>query len=34
MRSGSVMLNYAVFRFVAWAGQAAPRFFTKLKHRK
>ena len=34
MRSGSVTLNYAVFRFVAWAGQAAPRFFTKLKHRK
>ena len=34
MRSGSVTLNYAAFRFVAWAGQAAPRFFTKLKHRK
>ena len=34
MRSGSVTLNYAVFRFVAWAGQAAPRVFTKLKHRK
>ena len=34
MRSGSVTLNYAAFHFVAWAGQAAPRFFTKLKHRK
>ena len=29
-----VWLNYAAFGFVAWVGSAAPRFFTKLKHRK
>ena len=29
-----VWLNYAAFGFVAWVGSAAPRFFTKLKHKK
>ncbi len=34
LRSGSVTLNYAAFRFVARVGVIAPRLFTRLKHRK
>lgn len=34
MHTKSVGLNYAAFRFVAFAGSAAPGLFTKLKHRK
>jgi len=34
IRSGSVPLNMLIFRAVAFAGQAAPAVFTRLKHRK
>ncbi len=34
MQSGSVLLNYAAFRFVAWTGNALPALFTALKHKK
>ena len=34
IRTGSVPLNYAAFSFVAKAGEAAPRLFTKIKHQK
>lgn len=34
MQTGSVPLNYAAFRFVAWSGAALPALFTKLKHKK
>ena len=34
IQTGSVPLNYAAFRFVAWTGEALPALFTKLKHRK
>ena len=34
IRTGNVTLNALCFRFVAFAGKAAPRLFTKLKHKK
>ena len=34
VRSGSVGLNALVFRLVAFAGAAAPKLFTRLKHKK
>ena len=34
MRTKCVWLNYTAFRFVAWVGSAAPKLFTRLKHRK
>lgn len=34
MQSGSVPLNYAAFKFVAWTGEALPAVFTRLKHKK
>ena len=34
MHTKNVTLNYLAFRFVAKAGEAAPRLFTKLKHKK
>lgn len=34
LRTGNVPLNALCFRFVAFAGKAAPRLFTRLKHRK
>ena len=34
MQTGSVPLNYAAFKFVAWTGSALPALFTKLKHKK
>lgn len=34
IQTGSVPLNYAAFRTVAWAGEALPALFTKLKHKK
>ena len=34
MHTKNVTLNYLVFRLVAKAGEAAPRLFTKLKHKK
>lgn len=34
LQTGSVPLNYAAFRFVAWTGSALPALFTKLKHKK
>ena len=34
VRSGSVTLNALVFRTVAFIGAAAPKLFTKIKHRK
>lgn len=34
MRTGSVPLNYAAFALVAKAGEAAPKLFTRLKHKK
>ena len=34
IQTGSVPLNYAAFRFVAWTGEALPALFTKLKHKK
>jgi len=34
IRTGSVPLSYAAFSFVAKAGEAAPRLFTRLKHKK
>lgn len=34
MRTGSVGLNLAAFRFVALSGELAPSLFMKLKHRK
>ena len=34
MQSGSVVLNYLAFGFVAWAGEALPALFVKLKHKK
>ncbi len=34
VRTGNVGLNEAVFRMVARVGDAAPRLFTSLKHRK
>lgn len=34
IQSGSVALNYAAFKFVAWTGKALPALFTKLKHKK
>lgn len=34
IQSGSVPLNYAAFRFVAWTGSALPALFTRLKHKK
>ena len=34
MQSGSVALNYMAFGFVAWAGEALPALFIKLKHKK
>ena len=34
IQSGSVPLSYAAFRTVAWAGEALPALFTKLKHKK
>ena len=34
MHTKNVTLNYLAFRLVAKAGEAAPRLFTKLKHKK
>lgn len=34
IRTKNVPLNYASFHFVARAGEAAPRLFTAIKHRK
>ena len=34
VRTGDVALNTAVFRLVALVGEAAPKLFIKLKHRK
>lgn len=34
LQTGSVPLNYAAFKFVAWTGSALPALFTKLKHKK
>ncbi len=34
IRSGSVTLNALVFRLVAFVGAAAPKLFTRIKHRK
>ena len=34
IRTGNVTLNALCFRFVAFAGKAAPKLFTKLKHKK
>jgi ATP-dependent protease ClpP protease subunit len=34
IRTGSVPLNYAAFSFVAKAGEAAPKLFTRIKHQK
>lgn len=34
IRTGNVTLNALCFRLVAFAGKAAPRLFTKLKHKK
>jgi len=34
IQSGNISLNQAAFRTVAWAGDALPALFTKLKHKK
>lgn len=34
LRTGSVGLTLAVFRVVAWLGNAAPELFRRIKHRK